>query len=738
MYLLSKNKRFINNILRIGLWALLILSTPVAVGQQNVPSDLEIVAVNAMAQAGGVDLDVYFTARNSQRRPIDARSAIEPVVIQLPDVAEEPFEAIISKPETPIFITLVIDASGSMRQAIAEVKRAAERAIDRAPENAHFRIVQFDDRATPRTTGFTDDRSFVKNAIQQITVDDGGTCIYNTLYDEINILKQNTPNAQDRRAIILFTDGKDQRNVTSDDPCSFRSLDEVLSSAKAQGGRTPIHTIGMSASNADDNIDRQELERIASQTLAFSAIGSADQLDGLFSTIMQDLNSQWVARAKVLAAQGDNVGLLRLDDHNVTESFSFSSPREYSEKIPFRINEPQWHSYEENDNTYVIPLLISGGQEGMQITYVVTKNGQLVGGKTLTWDPSINQIVIPEAEIKDGFEIEAEYLVQFQAADPTGVQLLNDDEEATLTEYLFKHEVNATSVAFVIDGIDRPDYRAGLLTLHLSVSNPELIQSYQVEIKDGDTGEFIDRGEIYPFSTSTISTTLPIQIQDATESKQYPISVILYDFNGDAIVGAYDDFRPLPQEPCGLFCIIYRSLANNLLIVILILIIIAMITYYVWSQRQQQIAPVRSIPVPSHRHTVMQSRATPVANNAVRKPVPVSGNNWEDEFDNFDEDGVVVKLTVMKTRKTEMIRRYPYIIGRSSTAHYKITGDRSVSREHLRLDNKNGTISVTTLSSSGAIIGGDVYEKGDKFILKNESIVCVLGSTLEIRLEPLR
>ena len=51
----------------------------------------------------------------------------------------------VQKPDVPIYVVLVLDASGSMARAAEDLKKSAKQALNNTPDNAFFSVVQFDE-----------------------------------------------------------------------------------------------------------------------------------------------------------------------------------------------------------------------------------------------------------------------------------------------------------------------------------------------------------------------------------------------------------------------------------------------------------------------------------------------------------------------------------------------------------------------------------------------------------------
>ena len=77
------------------------------------------------------------------------------------------FPAIISDPQSPIYISLVIDTSGSMRGALDSVLVAAQSAIDSKPANALVSVIAFNE-GFQVVQDFTSDPVLIRDAINRV------------------------------------------------------------------------------------------------------------------------------------------------------------------------------------------------------------------------------------------------------------------------------------------------------------------------------------------------------------------------------------------------------------------------------------------------------------------------------------------------------------------------------------------------------------------------------------------
>ena len=203
----------------LGLLVILVIGlAPLATYGQVSPYQVVVINANASPQDdNSLGLDVFFTIKDERGFPVakDAVKFEQGSVLQILGGDSSAVPVAPQDPTTPIKVALVLDASGSMSPFIAQVREAAKQAVDTAPENTLFAVYRFTavpiEQSFEPIQSFTGDRNLVKLAIDAIDADPGGvTCLYNATFKALDALDAATnPNAPERRAMLLFTDGRD-------------------------------------------------------------------------------------------------------------------------------------------------------------------------------------------------------------------------------------------------------------------------------------------------------------------------------------------------------------------------------------------------------------------------------------------------------------------------------------------------------------------------------------------------
>lgn len=709
----------------------------------------ELVIVNFVAteeREESLALSTFFTLTDGNGRPIPTAN-IESATIQLLGPNNEPVPAVVEDPQTPVYISLLIDGSGSMGNVIGDVREAARSAIDNAPPNAYFSVIQFNEESI-LIQDFTNDLNRVKSGIDTVvSVPNKGTCLYDSLYNAIGQLDDQIQNPEERRAIILFTDGKDQLTIDDPAPCSRQTYADVITAARPaniSAPITPIHTIGLT-DDLGGGVNDAELRSMASETIAFSAIGNQTNLGGLFQQIMDGLNSQLVARANVFATQGPNQAVLavkvRGNDTPLTTTFDFFSNINYDLPPPpvnIQINSVV---YDETVDIYGLSLSVTSPDSIRQLVINVwdVRRGTQVSNDLIFENPEASLLVELGAS---EFEAGRAYSIRVQAVDNEGFLIINEDEETILAEGEVVYEPpQAEAIEFTIQSVNA-DYVNGVLFIDLDVADNGRIQTYEGFIIDEATGGKIHEFGPTPFVNGRIEEVLPPAIQAAEAALSYRVTVYLTTDDELRSEAIYDEFKPVPPEPPGLMSRISQALGSNPVILGGIVVIILSIVAWLMIRGRKE-----------------KKQAVPIARPPVDKtnifiPNPVGQSADDDAYqDWFAEDensaslgmshsGNAQSQLLLKVIRTESravdqektIASFPCIVGREG-CDVNIGGDRRISRRHLEINVRRDEIFVTDLgSSNGTFIADSKLAKHTETSLTGSQIVR-LGSQTHLELE---
>jgi len=667
-----------------------IISGTLLVFAQNPPEDIIINFVAAEEQVDGVALDVFFTFVDGNGRPVP-KANIESATIQLLGEGHSPIPAVIEDPQTPVYIALLIDTSGSMQNVMEDVRQAAQSAIDTAPPTAYFSVIQFNE-TNIITQDFTNNTNEVKRAISTLDFNPNkGTCLYDAVYDAVTLLDGQIQDQPYRRAVILFTDGKDQLVIGNDAPCSTHTYNEVINAARPSGisnPLTPIHTIGLTDAQGG-NLNEAELRSMAADTRAFSAIGDAANLGGLFQEILDGLNSQLVARARVCDAnEGGNAAVLALkvreNDSFLTGDFGFVSSQAYLCEVPpppakIRINSLQ--KIPQSD-VYQLSLGLANPET---IRQVIVSVWDVRGGVQVLPDQIIenpDQVIISELNTAS-LENEKTYRIEIQATDANGLLVEDDDENVVLAEKEFT--LVRPTASFSIQAVN-PDYENNqlLLDLAMNTQGAEEMYTYEGFIVNESTG-----GKVSDFGPGLLTgrqmqIPLPEVMAEAEEQSGYKVTLYLIAQGQPPIEVVYEFTPNLPIKP-SLGQRIMLALANNPAISVAIVIVLLLITafFLLHNWQKKKVKPQLARPpvsktnvfvVPSDKLPKSTLTTARLHLRVIKSPGAVAG-------------------------KEIFIEKFPYVIGREG-CDFNIVDDLRVSRRHLEFTKQENDYFMTDLGSS--------------------------------------
>jgi len=175
--------------------------------------------------------------------------------------------------QRPLRIALILDTSGSMRQELPQVQLAAAGFLDVLLPPDRAMVVDFDDQVM-LLQDLTDTREDLKDALMS-TFARGGTAMYDAIHATLRRLAKQ----DERKAVVLLSDGGDTASVLDKD----RALEATRT------GDVLIYAIGLG------NADRSVLRTVARESggRAFFA-DKAEELAGIYQRIAEELRNQYV------------------------------------------------------------------------------------------------------------------------------------------------------------------------------------------------------------------------------------------------------------------------------------------------------------------------------------------------------------------------------------------------------------------------------------------------------------
>jgi hypothetical protein len=719
----------------IGLW------WP-ASAQAQTPQHVIVIYPAVEPQADSLALSLFYTITDENGQPIP-NPGLETVEVQLLDGNTTPIPASFSQANTPFYIGLLIDASGSMASVMDSVHEAAQSAIDNVPPNARVAVLKFNDLSIDDPLipiePFTADMVLVKGSINAVRVDaNAPTCLYNALYKTIELLDATTTAPQERQAIILFTDGKDER--ADGTPCSQRTYDDVINRATRAQPITPIHTIGLCADASCSNIKREELRSMGKETSAFAAMGVKESLGQLFGQIMTGLNSQMVAQAKIFPKKGDNQAVVRVklrdSDQLLTTTFGFVSDRDYAPPPTPVTAQISSIIYDAAKDAYQLAVSLTGPQ---LIQKVVVEIWDEKGG---TQVPPAQEFETPGETLQfernsTGLVSGREYSFRIRAVDKNGNLIPTAEGETTLTQKIFVYEPpQVDAIPFTIKSV-QADYKSNQLRLDLDVPESGQVNSYEGFIIDEDTGAGVYEFTPTLFPGTQIVVPLPPAIQQAQAERSYKVTLVLSDLSGRRWQAEPYQFKAVPPPPPGLLIRILSALANPFVLIPIFVIILSMILLVIyWNRPARKEVLLSPLPRPPVDHTMLtspQDRAEMVAKlrqaaasapAAVVPPPPPPGLRIE-----------VLDTSVPPPEKVKLITRFPCTIGRSG-CDFNFPQDQHISRRHLEITRQGNVFYIADLESSNGTFMSEVRLPPRRPTPLTGSTLVRLGRRTKIKLDP--
>ncbi len=537
-----RSKRFL-----VVLWLLSALVLPTASHAQT-PAEIIISYPELNDVDGALELGLYFTVLDSDGRVVqDAQIKSAQILL---DDGERDDNAQVEQPTTPFYITLVLDASGSMGPAADAMRQAAIQAVNDAPEEAQFAVIRFNDKIDTLQE-FTADRNRAINAIGEVQpVNQAGTCLYDATYTAIDMMSKAPPG---RRAIILFTDGKDE--VLGGAVCSKHTFSDVITYATGRTSRVPIYTIGLTTSA----LSPVDLQNIATQTGGGSAIGEQQELADLFTQIMDALKSQWLAKGTFYPSAGQHTATLTAflgDGTRLVAVTTFEVPPPgYTVPVVATIGPTAVPV-----NVQVLSVTSDLDRDVVQLEVNVQGQENISEYRFDFFNADTNQLLdryIVPAPLSTPVELSATKLndkirVEVRALDRNGQIIAwpgERDKTVDKAEYEFSiirptptpppASPTPIPVSAEITSISYSE-TTDTISLDLSLTGQERIVNLKINISDAGTGLLAKSDSQAP------ATSIEMSAEGLTPVKEYAIIVIAQDQNGQEYSSRPQRFTYLP------------------------------------------------------------------------------------------------------------------------------------------------------------------------------------------------
>lgn len=209
----------------------------------------------------------------------------------------------VSQTADPMSVILAIDTSGSMQAkdksgvtSMEAARRAAVDFINMLSKGDKVAIFSFNNNPI-LNLDFTDDHQAAVDAVKKLSAKyRASTCLNDTA---IEAIKKAAEIPKGRRAIILLTDGKDEKGGG---PCSIHTPSDVIDAATTKTIRVPIYTVGVGP-----KVDAKELRRFASFTGGRNLLAtSVAELKGFYQKIANQLKNQYAVTYLTRSPSGEH------------------------------------------------------------------------------------------------------------------------------------------------------------------------------------------------------------------------------------------------------------------------------------------------------------------------------------------------------------------------------------------------------------------------------------------------
>jgi len=220
----------------------------------------------------------------------------------------------VSATESPLSIVLGVDVSGSMKgKPFAETKRAISRFLDQLDKRDYISLMTFGSRVV-FLTDFTSKKYIIREKMQESVPIEKWTHLYDATCEALKKVQRRAPTT--KKAIILITDGKDEKSTKS----RAESVDKALNT------NVPIFAIGFG-----HKIDREYLEEIVKVSEGyFLFTPNPDEITKLYDKVLDILKNEYAIRFDFLKSPGRYMANLVLNYQDraaeVYREFLFNPP----------------------------------------------------------------------------------------------------------------------------------------------------------------------------------------------------------------------------------------------------------------------------------------------------------------------------------------------------------------------------------------------------------------------------
>jgi VWFA-related protein len=128
--------------------------------------------------------------------------------------------AFLASVDAPFYVVLMLDTSNSTKEKLPLIQRAAIAFLDQIGPNDKVKVISFDGELH-NWNDFTSDKTILRGAISKTRMGDN-----TRVYDAVQLALDSLRPIQQRKAIVIFTDGMDWHSEQSSFESTMRNLDE--------------------------------------------------------------------------------------------------------------------------------------------------------------------------------------------------------------------------------------------------------------------------------------------------------------------------------------------------------------------------------------------------------------------------------------------------------------------------------------------------------------------------------
>jgi VWFA-related protein len=193
------------------------------------------------------------------------------------DGVAQPIASIVNE-DAPLDLVLAIDISGSMEDALPEVKIAVKQLLAKLRKGDAATLLGFNDTTFVAAERERDQR-MREDAVELLT-SWGGTALYDATVKALELVSREWG----RKGVVIFSDGDDRHSLTRRDAAT----------ARVQASDAMLYTVGFGAGATVPRL-RDSLETYAKSTGGRAFFPrKATELDRVFEDIVTELANQYV------------------------------------------------------------------------------------------------------------------------------------------------------------------------------------------------------------------------------------------------------------------------------------------------------------------------------------------------------------------------------------------------------------------------------------------------------------